>query len=59
MTVSEAQLRATNKYNQKTYEKITFRVKKGERDTLMEHVKQRAEEAGMSINAYIIAKLSE
>ena len=56
---TKAQLRATNKYNQKTYEKITFRVKKGERDALMEHVKKRAEEAGMSINAYIIAKLSE
>ena len=59
MTVTEAQLRATNKYNQKTYEKITFRVKKGERDALMEHVKQRADAAGMSVNAYIISKLSE
>ena len=56
---TDAQRRATNKYNAKTYEKITFRVKKGERDALMEHVKQRADEAGKSVNAYIIAKLME
>lgn len=50
MSVSEAQKRATSKYESRNYDKILIRLKKGQR----ERYKRRAEEKGYSLNAYII-----
>lgn len=47
--VSQAQIRATQKYNKKAYDRIQIRVKKGE----AEKIKAYAEKKGMSINGYI------
>ena len=41
--------KAKAKYNKKTYDQINFRVKKGER----EKIQARADELGLSLNAYI------
>lgn len=47
--VSQAQIRATQKYNKKAYDRIQIRVKKGE----AEKIKAYAEKKGMSLNGYI------
>lgn len=41
--------RAKNRYNAKMYERLNIVIKTGEK----EKIKQRAEELGKSINAYI------
>lgn len=41
--------RAKNKYNAKAYDRIALQVKKGDREVL----RQRAEQKGFSLNAYI------
>ena len=46
---SKAHIKASNKYNTKTYDRINVNVKKGER----EKIKAYAESKGMSLNAYI------
>ncbi len=49
MAISEARYRANKKYNEKTYERVAFDVKKGERDML----KAYAERQGMSLNNFV------
>ena len=46
---SKAHIKASNKYNAKTYERLNILVKKGER----ERIKAYAEAKGMSLNAYV------
>ena len=46
---SKAHIRASDKYNKKTYDQINFNVKKGDRERITAH----AESKGMSLNAYI------
>lgn len=48
---SEAQNKATQRYNAKTYDRLAIRVKKGE----AEKIKTHAESKGMSLNGYINA----
>lgn len=49
MAYSEAQKKATKKYNLKAYDRIELQVYKGEK----EKIKQHAESLGLSLNAYI------
>lgn len=47
---SKAHIKASNKYNQKAYDRININVKKGRR----EEIKAYAESKGKSLNQYII-----
>ena len=49
MSVSEAQKKATMKYNKENYERVFFTVRKGEK----EKIRERAMETGRSVNSYI------
>lgn len=55
MAYSEAQKRATMKYNAKTYEKITLNVPKGARDRLQDH----AALTGESMTAFLMRAAEE
>ena len=46
---SKAHIKASYKWNQKTYDKLNINVKKGER----ERIKAYAESKGLSLNAYV------
>ena len=50
---TDAQRRATEKYHRKKYDKVTFRVLKGQKEVL----DKAAAAAGMSLNSYITKKL--
>lgn len=50
MPISDAQKRATAKYEKKAYDTILLRVKKGQRD----EIKAIAEEHGESLNSFIL-----
>jgi len=52
---SKAHIKASDRYNKKTYDQINFNVKKGER----EKIKNRAESKGMSLNAYICSLIEK
>lgn len=49
MPMSDAQYRATKKYNAKSYDRIEISVYKGEK----QKIKEYAEKKGLSVNAYI------
>lgn len=49
MPKSEAQSRATKKYNNKAYDSLAIRIPKGERDLFNEYAKQ----AGLSLAQFI------
>lgn len=53
--MTKAQTKASNKYNAKTYDRITLLVKKGVKDKLKFH----AEERGESLNGFINRAISE
>lgn len=55
LMVSEAQKRATTKYEHINYDKITVRVPKGTREIYKAH----AESKGESLNAYIIRLIEQ
>ena len=55
MPVSDAQMRAKAKYEAKTYDILTIRLKKGERDI----VKQCAEAHGESLNGFVVRIIHE
>jgi uncharacterized protein (DUF1778 family) len=46
---------AVRKYNAKTYERVSFRVKKGQQQEII----NAAKEAGLSTNAFIVAAIEE
>ena len=50
---TEALKRAVRKYDNKTYQKVTFRILRGQKEQL----DQAAKEAGVSLNKYITDKL--
>jgi len=50
MTVSEAQKRATTKWEAKTYDRILLRMPKGKRD----RIKAAADAEGKSVNGFIM-----
>ena len=47
---TKAHIKASNKYNQKAYDRININVKKGRR----EEIKAYAESKGKSLNQYIL-----
>lgn len=49
MPYSEAQKRATRKYQEKAYDRLELQLKKGNKERYREY----AESKGMSLNAYI------
>ena len=49
MSVSEAQKKATAKYERQNYDKVLLRLDKGERETIKEH----AQNMGESTNEFI------
>ncbi len=55
MPLSEARKRANAKYNQKAYDRIEVKVKKGEK----EKIRLYAEANGESLNAFINRALNE
>lgn len=55
MAQSKAHQKASNKYNAKTYDRITTLVKKGQREIIKAH----AEAQGLSLNAYINKLITE
>lgn len=55
MPVSEARKRANAKYNQKAYDRIELKVKKGEK----EKIREFAESQGESVNAFINRAIAE
>lgn len=50
MPVTKAQQRAVGKYEKENYDKVLLRLPKGNR----EKIKARAQQKGMSLNAYIV-----
>ena len=50
MPYTDAQKRATAKYNAKAYDRIEIKVKKGQKEIIQKH----AEEQGKSLNSYIV-----
>ena len=56
MAVSEAQKRATQRYEQKSYDKILVRLPKGYSESIL---KPAAERAGESVNAFVQNAISE
>ncbi len=53
MLISEAQKRATNKYNKKTYDQISIRIPKGKREVY----NQLAKDKNMSLASLIVQLL--
>jgi hypothetical protein len=49
MSTSDAQLRATAKYDRENYQHISFKTRKGSRD----RIKEAAEASGQSVNGFI------
>ncbi|MEG2812960.1 MAG: toxin-antitoxin system HicB family antitoxin [Oscillospiraceae bacterium] len=49
MPYNESQKKATKKYNQKAYDEIKLRIKKGEKEV----IKAKAESKNLSLNSYI------
>ena len=55
MPVSEAQKKATAKYEQQNYDKILLRLEKGKKDRIKNH----AESKGESLNGFINTAIDE
>jgi len=54
--VSKSQIKATSRYNRKTYDNIAIRVKKGEREELKDAILNMGYE---SINQFIVTAIKE
>ncbi len=50
-----ARTRANRKYNEKAYDRLTVSVPKGDR----EKIRAAAQEAGMSLNGFIVEAITE
>ena len=55
MAISQAQLKATQKYQAKVYDRIAFRVKKGYKQELEEMAKQE----NKSLNQFVLDCIKE
>ena len=53
--MATAKTRAVEKYNNKTYDRVTFRVSKGRK----QEIDNAARKAGMSTTAFIVASVEE
>ena len=59
MPVSEAQLRAKNKYNKKAYITMAFRIRKDGDIVDAEMIRKAAEKSGESLNTYILNAIAD
>ena len=50
MAYTEAQKRASRKYNEKSYDRLYITVEKGKK----EKIKEKAQEQGMSLNEFVV-----
>ena len=50
MSTKQAKQAANNRWNKKAYDAITFRMKKGEKELISDHIKS----TGESINSFIV-----
>ena len=55
MPVSQAQKKATEKYEQQNYDKVLLRLEKGKKDIIKAH----AEQNGESINGFVNRAIGE
>lgn len=55
MTVSKAQMKATQKYIKNNYDRLELRIQKGERDLIKAH----AEKMGESLNQFLVRAVKE
>ena len=58
MPVTKAGIKAHTKYESKAYDKVLLRLRKDTEPT-RETITQKAEAAGMSLNAYIVEAIRE
>lgn len=58
MSASKAHIRATTKFENKTYDKVTLRIRKDGEPTRDEIIKS-ASEAGQSLNAFVLDAVKE
>lgn len=58
MPATEAHIRATTKYESKAYDKILLRLRK-DSDINKESITKAAENAGMSLNGYILDAIQD
>lgn len=57
---TQAQVRATSKYNSKNYDTLTIRIRKDGRDEITaEEVKLAADSSGESLNSFILQSIRE
>ena len=54
MAQSRAHIEASNRYNQKTYERLPINVYKGQREQIAEYAKSK----GQSLNAYVMGLIA-
>jgi uncharacterized protein (DUF1778 family) len=58
MPVSKAHIRATTKFEHNNYDKITLRLRK-DGEITRAHVQEAADQAGQSLNSFILDALKE
>ncbi len=59
MAYSEAQKKAVKKYNEKSYDEIKLRVKKGNKDIIKEHAESNNETINGMINRLLENEIPE
>lgn len=57
MPVSKAQQKATNKWIEKTYDRINLTVPKGQKEIIKTHAESRGESVNSFINEAIVEKM--
>lgn len=59
MAYSEAQKKAVKKYNEKSYDEIKLRVKKGNKDIIQKHAEAKKETVNGMINRLLETEIPE
>lgn len=59
MAYSEAQKKAVKKYNEKTYDELKVRVKKGTKEIIQKHAEQKKETVNGMINRLLEKEIPE
>lgn len=59
MATKEARRRASNKYNAKTFDSITFRIRKDNDIISADKLREAAEASGESLNTYILNAIAD
>lgn len=59
MATKEARRRASNKYNAKTFDSITFRIRKDNDIISADRLREAAEASGESLNTYILNAIAD